>query len=84
MPVPLQSSRALGRALKDARCAKGLTQAQVAEFAGTVQPTISNIERGVSQVTLATLLRITAALGLELVLRDRESIDPRAPWEDGP
>jgi HTH-type transcriptional regulator / antitoxin HipB len=77
LPSPL----ALGRALRDARRARSLTQAQVAEISGVAQPTVSNVERGASSVSFGTLLRILAALQLELVLKDRPSETSAAPWE---
>lgn len=57
------------------------TQKQVADLAGIGQPTLSNVERGATRVSLPTLLRILAVLRLELVLRDRGSTGPSDPWE---
>jgi transcriptional regulator with XRE-family HTH domain len=73
----------LGRALRDARREHGLTQRQLATLSGVAQPTISNIERGVSSVSLDTLLRILAALRLELVLQPRASDDLASHWQHG-
>lgn len=83
MDTPIKSLVTLGRAIGDARRSLGLTQAQVADATGLVQPTVSNVERGASNVPAETLLRILAALQLELVLRDRGQRDPRTPWEGG-
>ena len=74
------SPLALGRALREARRSKGLTQVQVAELAGVGQPTVSNVERGMISVSLDTLIRILAALGLELALQERASTTSGAPW----
>jgi len=71
MQTLVLSPTSLGRALRDARLAKKLTQGQLAERAGTTQPTVSSIERGISSVSLDTLLRILAALRLELILQSR-------------
>ncbi len=79
----VQSPLALGRALRDARRRRGLTQKDVADLAGIGQPTVSNVERGVSSVSLHTLLRILATLRLELVLQDRASTGSTGPWKDG-
>ena len=49
-----------------ARLKAELTQARLAEFAGTTQPTISAYERGVKVPDLATLERIITAAGFEL------------------
>lgn len=76
-----QTPQALGRALRDKRRQLGLTQAQLAELTGVGQPSLSSVERGVSNVSLTTLLRLLAALRLELVLQDREPRARRGPWE---
>ena len=81
MPNPIPSASVLGRALRDARRRQGWTQAELAERAGVSQPTVSNTERGVSDASLSTLLRLASILGLELVLRERASPDPTAFWE---
>jgi len=72
MQTLVLSPASLGRALRDARLAKGLTQGQLAKRAGVSQPTISSVERGVSNVSLDTLLRLVATLRLEILLRSRE------------
>ncbi len=79
----VQTPAALGRALRDARQAQGLTQHQLGEIAGTAQSTISNVERGVTlRVSLDTLLRILASLRLEFVLQSRELRHTRTNWDD--
>lgn len=77
----VQSASALGRALRDARRRRGLTQQELARRAGVAQPTVSNIERAVSPASLDTLLRLFAALRLELVLKDREGPAASSPWQ---
>ena len=77
----MQSATALGRALRDNRRGKRLTQQQLAELSGVAQATISNVERGVSSVTLPTLLRILAALQLELILQGRDASDAVSAWQ---
>lgn len=77
-----QTPAALGRALRDARTTQGLTQQQLAEAAGAAQSTISNVERGVTKrVSLDTILRILAALRLELLVQNREQPPTGAHWE---
>lgn len=83
MVIVVQSAKALGRALRDARRDGGLTQQQLATLTGIAQPTISNIERGVSSASLDTLLRILAALRLELVLQPRKQDDLASHWQHG-
>ncbi len=82
MRTLVQSPLALGRALRDARRRKRLTQQQLADLAGVTQPTVSNVERGVSRVSLTTLLRILAALKLELIVQSRESESLATAWQD--
>jgi HTH-type transcriptional regulator/antitoxin HipB len=82
MRTLVQSPLALGRALRDARRRKRLTQQQLADLAGVTQPTVSNVERGVSRVSLTTLLRILAALKLELIVQSRESESLTTAWQD--
>ena len=82
MRTLVQSPLALGRALRDARRRRRLTQQQLADLAGVTQATVSNVERGVSRVSLTTLLRILAALKLELIVQSRESESLATAWQD--
>jgi HTH-type transcriptional regulator / antitoxin HipB len=82
MRTLIQSPQTLGRALRDVRRRSRLTQQQVADLAGIAQPTLSNIERGSSSVTLSTLLRLLATLRLELSLQQRKPTSSASPWED--
>ena len=77
------SRHILGRLLRDARKAKGLSQSALAERVGLAQPKVSSVERGVLNVRVDTLLRLLAALDLELALRRRNPEDPRSAWQDG-
>ena len=81
MNITIKSSRALGRAVRDARRARALSQAQVAELASLAQPTISKIEAGVGSASLETLLRLLAVLQLQLALTDGDSKHSETPWE---
>lgn len=59
----------IGEALTRARTAAGLTQAQVAERAGTTQPVIARLEKGRGGVPSLDLLnRVAGAMGLRLAL----------------
>ena len=55
--------------VRDARFRAGLTQAEVARRAGTSQPNVNRIERGVSEPELSTLRRALRACGYDLELR---------------
>lgn len=75
------SPTALGRTLRDARLERGLTQSDLAQRSGLTQATVSSIERGQSNVSLDTLLRLVATLRLELVLRSRPPARRGAPGD---
>lgn len=55
--------------LRDARMHAGLSQAALAEAAGTSQSAIARYETGAAQPSLTTLERLLAACGQRLVLR---------------
>ena len=81
----MTTAHSLGRTLRDVRRKKGWTQADLAERTGVTQATISNLERGEANPTLATVLGIAAALDIELILRVQSGPATPAPWdrEDG-
>ena len=58
---------ALGKAIRQLREEKGLTQEAVAHDAGITTATLGVIERGLSNPTWATLKGIAAALGVSMV-----------------
>jgi len=55
--------------LRDARARAGLTQAQLAQRAGTSQATISAYEHGRKAPSVETLARLLAAAGSRLTVR---------------
>jgi hypothetical protein len=57
--------------VRRARGRAGLTQAEVAQAAGTSQPAVARIEAGAVEPELATLRRLLAACGEELELGSR-------------
>ena len=59
-------------ALRSARRASGLTQAELASRGGTSQATLSAYERGRKQPSLATLGRLLAATGSRLAVERAE------------
>lgn len=65
--TPLQ----FGNEIRENRKRLGLTQEQLAAKAGVRQRTISDIESATGNARLDTVMRILAALELELVLRAR-------------
>jgi transcriptional regulator with XRE-family HTH domain len=66
----------VGRALKDARDAAGLTQAKLAERAGIDWTTISQIENGASAPDLATMDTVADILQVSLDVATGRKIDP--------
>lgn len=63
--------RALGQAIRSLRRQQGMTQAELAEACVLRQATVSAAENGAAGTRLGTLFRLFAALGQEVVLRDR-------------
>lgn len=61
-----ETRKFIGGKLKDARKAKGLSQADLAEKVGGVPETLSNIERGIYSASLDKLIKITNVLGISL------------------
>jgi DNA-binding XRE family transcriptional regulator len=57
---------ALARQLRELRHAIGLSQVELAELSGVPQSEISRIERGAANPTMATLARLSVALGAEM------------------
>jgi transcriptional regulator with XRE-family HTH domain len=55
----------LGRALRDARDAAGLTQREVAERIGLTRSSVANIERGSQHIALHQLFLLAHAVGAE-------------------
>jgi transcriptional regulator with XRE-family HTH domain len=62
-----QPQPALGKAIREIREKRGLTQEAVAHDAGVTTATLGVIERGLSNPTWATLRRIASALDASMV-----------------
>lgn len=65
MADPTVSLSSVGDAVRGARHERGWSQTQLGEEAGVSRPTIARIERG-DDVSVATLAKVTAAVGLEV------------------
>jgi DNA-binding XRE family transcriptional regulator len=59
---------AVGSELASARRGSGLTQVELAERSGVDQAEISRVERGASNPTVTTLVRLSSALGRRIAL----------------
>ena len=66
----------IGREVRGARIALGLTQARLAERAGVSLPTVQNVEAGRANPAHRTLCRLLDPLGLSL-----EIGAPRGDWD---
>ncbi len=84
MKALVHNPRTLGQVLRGARKRRGLSQQQLAEMTGSSQPTLSQIERGKTHISVKTLLRLLAALRLELILQDRSPAESTGPWDAEP
>ena len=62
----LEPQEALGRAVRELRAARGLTQRQLAEAADTNETGISHIESGRTNPAWGTVARLAAALGVQI------------------
>jgi transcriptional regulator with XRE-family HTH domain len=55
-----------GRRIRDARLAAGLTQSQAAERAGITSFNLSEIECGVQNMRMTTMIALAKAVGMEV------------------
>ena len=69
--VGMRSPKRIGRSLRDARRAAGLTQAEVATAAGVSREAISVLENGHRNARLETLNAVLHELGYELAFVPR-------------
>lgn len=79
MPTdPILTAAQLGRVLHSARKSHGLTQAEVAAQLGLSQKRVSALEHNPASLTADQLLRLCAALGLELAIVPKPGADKTA------
>jgi len=71
MDTRIDTPKALGAAIRERRRELGLTQEDVAGVARTGPRFIGDLEAGKPTVQLAEVLRVLAALGLDLELKSR-------------
>ncbi|MGA9314286.1 MAG: helix-turn-helix transcriptional regulator [Solirubrobacteraceae bacterium] len=64
----------ISRLISNARRAAGVTQAQLANDAGTAQPAVATYESGVRTPTIATLTRLLDACECDLEIRARPRV----------
>lgn len=68
MSVVSEPLHELGDLLRHARFSAGLTQEQVADLAGISRPRYRDIETGAAAARVTTLMNVSRALGLEMML----------------
>lgn len=76
------ASAIAGRAIRDARRAVGMTQADLATRLGTSAPYVSLVETGRANPTIGQLSAVATALGVEMDLTFRvpgELVEPPIP-----
>lgn len=78
--MAIRSNKDLGAAIRRARKAQKLKQADLAMKASLRQPLISELENGTSNATMDTVLKVLAALELDLTVVPRRKVifDPTA------
>ena len=79
---PIKNVLAMGRAIREARKARGWTQSALGEYAGVTQATVSTLERGEGNPTMGTVLALASVLGLNLTAEMRPKHDAPFPWEN--
>ncbi len=80
IPQAINSTKALGRVIKDRRESMGLTQLSAGKLVGVHQTTVSDVERGMVKVQIDTLLKLIAALRLELIIQPVQA--EKTQWEE--
>jgi len=67
-PYRIRLPRYMGRAIKDTRCKKKMTQSYLADITGTSVKFISDVERGKETVQMDKVFDLARALGLQIYL----------------
>ena len=76
----IKTPRQLGAMLRGYRKDRGLTQQEIGARATVAQPTVSQMEDDPGPSALSRLLKILAALDLELVIRERKKTQDQTDW----
>lgn len=79
MKKRIRSNRELGETIRHVRKNQGLRQIDLAQKASVRQPPISDIENGVTTARYDTMLKILAALDMDLIIapRCKTEFDPK-------
>lgn len=76
MEIVARTPAQLGAAIRSARARRGLTQAEAASSVGLKQKTVSSLENVGARTSVDTLYKMLSSLGLELVIRDKDTSAP--------
>ena len=71
-----QAHVAFGRAVREARSANGISQEELAARSGMHRTYVGGVERGERNLSYANLLKLAAALGMELSELQRRAEAP--------
>lgn len=74
--APIRTPEDLGRQIRSARKAQGLTQVELAETAGVGARFVSELERGKDTARLGLALELARLVGLDLSVKPRRSPKP--------
>ena len=80
MDYPIKTPQQLGAVLKGFRRERQLTQAEVGARVGLAQNAVSEIESDPGRSSVARVLKLLAALDVEVVLRPRQPQGKQAAW----
>lgn len=72
MRTKATSTKSLGQILRSVRKQRNLSQADAGKSVSIDQPTLSQVERGETNIRVDTLFRILAALDMEMIVRPRQ------------
>jgi len=76
----INTPKQLGAVLRGYRISKKLSQQNVGMRAALSQPVVSNIESNSGRIALSRLLKLLAALELELVIRPKSKRKTSTEW----
>lgn len=64
----------IGKTIKERRALLGISQQDLADYSGVGISTVKDLERGVGNPSIETLRRVLDVVGLEMVLRVKQTI----------
>lgn len=78
MPATIRNNKELGEAIRAERLKQGLRQVDLARKASVGQARISELENGATSPCVDTVLKVLAALNLDLAIETRRKaeLDP--------